>query len=331
METVVSGIRPTGNLHLGNYFGAMLNFLKMQEEFHCFFFVADYHSLTTHPHPANLHQTVQHVVAEYLACGLDPDKCTLYVQSDLPETAELYLFLNMLSYVGELERSTSFKDKIRKHPENVNAGLLTYPVLMACDIIMHKAHKVPVGKDQEQHLEMTRNFASRFNRIYEVDYFPEPVAFNFSDKLVKVPGLDGSGKMGKSEGEGNAIFLIDEPDIIRKKVMKAVTDSGPTQQNQEKPEVVQNLFKLLELVSTAATIQHFEEVYNNCTIRYGDLKKQLAEDMITFTAPIRERAKDIYNDAALLKKVLSQGAEKARASGGKTVQEVREIIGFRKF
>ncbi len=331
METVVSGIRPTGNLHLGNYFGAMRNFLKMQEEQHCFFFVADYHSLTTHPHPANLHQTVQQVVAEYLACGLDPDKCTLYVQSDLPETVELYLFLNMLSYVGELERSTSFKEKIRKHPDNVNAGLLTYPVLMASDIIIHKAHKVPVGKDQEQHLEMTRTFASRFNRLYEVDYFPEPVAFNFSDKLVKVPGLDGSGKMGKSEGEGNAIFLVDEPAAIRKKVMKAVTDSGPSQPNQEKPEMIQNLFKLLELVSAASTIQHFEEAYNNCSIRYGDLKKQLAEDMITFTTPIRERVHEIYNDTALLKKVLSQGAEKARASAGKTVQEVREIIGFRKF
>lgn len=331
METVVSGIRPTGNLHLGNYFGAMRNFLKMQEEQHCFFFVADYHSLTTHPHPANLHQTVQQVVAEYLACGLDPDKCTLYVQSDLPETVELYLFLNMLSYVGELERSTSFKEKIRKHPDNVNAGLLTYPVLMASDIIIHKAQKVPVGKDQEQHLEMTRTFASRFNRLYEVDYFPEPVAFNFSDKLVKVPGLDGSGKMGKSEGEGNAIFLVDEPAAIRKKVMKAVTDSGPTQPNQEKPEMIQNLFRLLELVSTASTIQHFEESYNNCSIRYGDLKKQLAEDMITFTTPIRERVNEIYNDTALLKKVLSQGAEKARASAGKTVQEVREIIGFRKF
>lgn len=331
METVVSGIRPTGNLHLGNYFGALVNFIKMQEEKNCFFFVADYHSLTTHTHPENLHQTVQGVVAEYLACGLDPDKCTLYVQSDLPETAELFLFLNMLAPVGELERSTSFKDKIRKHPDNVNAGLLTYPVLMAADILIHRAHKVPVGKDQEQHLEMTRNYASRFNRLYEADYFPEPVAFNFSEKLVKVPGLDGSGKMGKSEGEGNAIFLIDEPADIRKKVMKAVTDSGPTQQQQEKPEAIQNLFTLMELVSAPDTVLHFETVYNNCTIRYGDLKKQLAEDLVKFTTPIRERVKEIYHDEALLHRVLSQGAEKAHASGGKTVKEVREIIGFRKF
>ncbi|HUM47981.1 MAG TPA: tryptophan--tRNA ligase, partial [Chitinophagales bacterium] len=146
-----------------------------------------------------------------------------------------------------------------------------------------------------------------------------------------VPGLDGSGKMGKSEGEGNAVFLVDEPEVIRKKMMKAVTDSGPTQPNQEKPEVIQNLFTLLQLVAAQDTVQHFEDAWNNCTIRYGDLKKQLAEDMIRFTAPIRERVKEFYNDTDRLHRILSLGAEKARASGGKTVNEVREIIGFRKF
>ena len=331
METVVSGIRPTGNLHLGNYFGAMINFVRMQHDFNCFFFVADYHSLTTHPRPKDLHDTVRQVVAEYLACGIDPDQSTLYIQSDLPETSELYLFFNMLAYVGELERSTSFKDKVRKNPDNVNAGLFTYPVLMACDIILHHAKKVPVGKDQTQHLEMTRDFVQRFNRIYEVDYFPMPEAFNFSSSLVKVPGLDGTGKMGKSEGEGNAVFLIDEPEVIRKKVMRAVTDSGPTAMNQQKPEVIQNIFKLLDLVSLPETIKHFEDAYNSCTIRYGDLKKQLAEDMIQFTTPIRERVKEYYNDTDYLHRVLADGAEKARASASKTVREVREIIGFRKF
>lgn len=331
METVVSGIRPTGNLHLGNYFGALVNFLKMQDEYHCFFFVADYHSLTTHPHPSDFQSSVRQVIAENLACGLDPEKCTLYIQSDLPETAELYLFLNMLAYVGELERSTSFKEKIRQHPDNVNAGLLTYPVLMAADIIIHKAHKVPVGKDQEQHLEMTRNFAKRFNHLYEVDFFPEPKAFNFSSDLVKVPGLDGKGKMGKSEGEGNAVFLKDEPEVIRKKVMKAVTDSGPTAPNQKKSEVIQNLFTLMNLVSDRDTITHFDDAYNNCTIRYGDLKKQLAEDIIRFTAPIRERIMEFYNNSEYLHKVLKMGEEKAKASGAKTVKEVREIIGIKKF
>ena len=197
METVVSGIRSTGNLHLGNYFGAIKNFLRMQDENKCYFFVADYHSLTTHPTPENLMNGVRQVIIEYLACGLDPEKCTLYVQSDVPQVTELYLLLNMNAYVGELERCTSFKEKIRKHPENINAGLLTYPTLMAADILLHRAHKVPVGKDQEQHLEMTRTFGNRFNRMYNTEYFAEPTAFNFGTQLVKVPGLDGSVKMGK--------------------------------------------------------------------------------------------------------------------------------------
>src|ERR1035437_9767307 len=155
MEIVVSGIRPTGSLHLGNYFGAIRNFVKMQHQDNCYFFIADYHSLTTHPTPGDLHGNVKRVLVDYLAAGLDPEKVTLYLQSDLPETAELYLFLNMNAYLGELERCTSFKDKARTQPDNINAGLLTYPTLMAADIIIHKAHKVPVGKDQEQHLEMT--------------------------------------------------------------------------------------------------------------------------------------------------------------------------------
>ncbi|MBP7243871.1 MAG: tryptophan--tRNA ligase, partial [Bacteroidia bacterium] len=285
METVVSGIRSTGNLHLGNYFGAMKNFLRMQEENQCYFFIADYHSLTTHPKPQDLRQNVRQVLAEYLACGLDPEKCTLYVQSDVPEVAELYLLLNMHAYKGELERATTFKEKARKQPDNINAGLLTYPVLMAADILLHRASKVPVGKDQEQHLEMTRQFGNRFNRMYEVDYFPEPQAFNFGVQLVKVPGLDGSGKMGKSEGEGNAVFLFDTDEALKKKVMRAVSDAGPSEPNSQKPEAIQNLFTLMDLVSTKETLQFFDDAFNNCTIRYGDMKKQLAEDMIVFVSP----------------------------------------------
>jgi len=331
METVVSGIRPTGNLHLGNYFGAIKNFLKMQEEYNCFFFIADYHSLTTHPTPEDLHGNVKQVLVEYLATGIDPEKSTLYIQSDLPETAELYLLLNMNAYMGELERVTTFKDKARKQPENINAGLLTYPSLMAADIIIHKANKVPVGKDQEQHLEMTRTFARRFNRMYKQEYFPEPTAFNFGEQLIKIPGLDGSGKMGKSEAEGNALFLADEPKVIKKKVMRAVTDAGPTEPNSVKPEPIQNLFSLMKVVSSADAIQYFDEQYNNCTIRYGDLKKQLAEDITTFTEPLRERIKELSADEAYLGKVARMGAEKAHESGAKTMKEVREIIGFRSF
>lgn len=331
METVVSGIRPTGNLHLGNYFGAVKNFIKMQHDARCFFFIADYHSLTTHPTPDDLHNSVKQVLAEYLACGINPDACTIYLQSDLPQTAELYLLLNMNAYIGELERVASFKEKIRKHPDNVNAGLLTYPVLMAADILLHRAAKVPVGKDQEQHLEMTRTFGNRFNRLYKTAYFPEPVAYNFGEALVKIPGLDGSGKMGKSEGEGNAIFLIDSDDAIRKKVMRAVTDSGPTTPNSEKPDSIKNLFTLMQVVSTSDTLKDFEEKYNACTIRYGDLKKQLAEDIIKFVTPLRERIIDTVNDENYLRKVANEGKEKAAISANKTIKEVREIIGFRAF
>lgn len=331
METVVSGIRSTGNLHLGNYYGAIQNFIKMQHEYNCYFFIADLHSLTTHPTPANLHNNVKQVLIEYLAAGIDPEKATIYIQSDLPEIAELYLYMNMNAYLGELERSTSFKDKVRAQPDNVNAGLLTYPVLMAADIIIHKATKVPVGKDQEQHLEMARTFGNRFNRLYNNDYFPEPYAFTYGSNLVKIPGLDGKGKMGKSEGEGNAVYLSDAPEVIRKKVMRAVTDSGPTTENQEKPQEIQNLFDLMKVVSTQDTYQHFDNLYNTMQVRYGDLKKQLAEDMINATAPIRERIADIANNTDYLSRVASLGAEKARESAGKTIREVREIIGFRKF
>lgn len=166
MDTVLSGIRSTGNLHLGNYFGAVKNFVRMQHENNCYFFIADYHSLTTHPTPEDLHDNVKKVLSEYLAAGLDPEISTIYVQSDIPEIPELYLLLNMNAYIGELERTTTFKEKIRKQPENINAGLLTYAVLMAADILIHRSNKVPVGKDQEQHLEMTRKFAKRFNSMY---------------------------------------------------------------------------------------------------------------------------------------------------------------------
>jgi tryptophanyl-tRNA synthetase len=330
-ETVVSGIRSTGKLHIGNYYGAVKSFVQMQHEYNCYFFIADLHSLTTHPTPADLHGNVKHVLVEYLACGIDPEATTIYIQSDVPEIAELYLYLNMNAYMGELERSTSFKDKVRGNPDNVNAGLLTYPVLMAADILIHKATKVPVGKDQEQHLEMARTFGNRFNRLYNNEYFPEPYAFTYAKSLVKVPGLDGKGKMGKSEGEGNAVYLADTPEIIRKKVSRAVTDSGPTAENQEKPEAIQNLFDLMKIVSSADTLSHFEEQYNKMAIRYGDFKKQLAEDMIITTTPMRDRINEIAANTEYLRKVAAQGAEKARESAIKTIKEVRELIGFRRF
>lgn len=327
MEKVVSGIRPTGNLHLGNYFGAVKSFVKMQEEYDCLFFIADWHSLTTHPKPDDIQQSARTILAEYLACGLDPEKAPIYVQSDVKETLELYLFLNMNTYIGELGRVTTFKEKARQQPDNVNAGLFTYPTLMAADILQHRAQKVPVGKDQEQNMEMARKCARRFNHIYGVDLFPEPQNFYFNSQAVKVPGLDGSGKMGKSEG--NCIYLRDDDKTITKKVMRAVTDNGPQEMNSKRPEVIENLFTFLKICSSQETFDHFDEQWNNCTLRYGDLKKHIAADLVKTIAPIRERIEEFSANTDLLDRIARRGAERARESAAATLKEVRKIIGFR--
>ena len=326
-KVVMSGIRSTGFLHLGNYFGAIRNYVRMQDEYECYFMVADLHSLTTHPDTKELKANVHRVLAENIACGLDPNQAALYCQSHVPETAELYLLLNMLAYKGELEKTATFKDKVRLHPNNANAGLLTYPVLQAADILLHRASLVPVGKDQEQHLEMSRNFANRFNHRYG-EVFPEPYAFNFGDDLIKVPSLDGSGKMSKSENQYATIYLSDSDEMIRKKVMKAKTDSGPNLPNAEKPDYIENIFLLMYLVSEKETIKKFEEDFNTCSIRYGDMKKQLAEDMVKFVAPIRERAENIRHDEQYLKRIMEQGSVKARKSAQLTMESVKHAMGL---
>jgi len=351
-KVVLSGIRATGNLHLGNYYGALNKFVRMQDDYDCRFFIADLHALTTHPDPQSLHANVKSILAEYLAAGLDPEKNIIYVQSDVPEISEMYLLMNMHAGIGELMRTASFKDKARKalgisksyddsedqiereiignqSNKSVNAGLLTYPTLMAVDILIHHADFVPVGKDQEQHLELTRRFGRRFNSFYHTDYFHEPVNFNFGGQAVKVPGLDGSGKMGKSEG--NCIYLIDDEKTLRKKVMRAVTDQGPQVPNSEPSEPIRNLFTLMELVSDPSTLEHFKAAYADCSIRYGDLKKQLAEDILKVTLPIRERILDISRDDEYLSRVVRRGAEQAREVAATTLREVREIMGIRKF
>jgi tryptophanyl-tRNA synthetase len=198
---------------------------------------------------------------------------------------------------------------------------------MAADILIHRGVKVPVGKDQEQHVEMARNFANRFNSRYG-EFFPEPYPFNYNDKLVKVPSLDGAGKMSKSENVNSTLYLADDDDSIRKKVMKAKTDAGPTEHNSEMPDYIQNIFQLMHLVSNPATVDTYRSAYNNCTIRYGDMKKQLAEDMVTFIRPIREQALDLQNNAEKIQKILKEGAEKARASASVTIAEARKLIGI---
>ena len=347
-EIVLSGIRATGNLHLGNYFGALSKFVRMQEDYDSNFFIADLHALTTSTDPDKLHANVKSIIAEYLAAGLDPEKATIFVQSDVPEISEMYLLLNMHVGIGELMRTASFKDKARKQlgiksdgddiekeiigndsNKRVSAGLLTDPTLMAVDILIQKANKVPVGKDQEQHLELTRRFARRFNSFYNVDLFPEPQNFDFGGAPVKVPGLDGSGKMGKSEG--NCLYLIDDEKTLRKKVMRAVTDEGPKMPNQPVSQPVENLFTLLELTSSPEIVKHYRDAYADCSIRYGDLKKQLAEDILKITLPIRERILDLQGDDATIARIVKQGAEKARERAAKTLAEVRNIMGIRKF
>jgi tryptophanyl-tRNA synthetase len=325
---VMSGIRPTGFLHLGNYFGAVRNYVRMQDQFTCFFMVADLHSLTTHPDTKELKGHVARVLAENIACGLNPEKVALYCQSHVPETTELYLYLNMLAYTGELEKTTTFKDKVRQQPDNVNAGLLTYPVLQTADIILHRATLVPVGKDQEQHLEMARNFVKRFNHRYG-EVFPEPQAFNFGEELVKVPSLDGTGKMSKSENQNATIYLSDEDDLIRKKLMKAKTDAGPTAPETPKPDYIENLFQLMRLVSAEDVVKSFDEDYDQCRIRYGDMKKQLGEDMVKFVTPIRGKAESIRTNPTYLKEVMEKGAAKARKSAEETMQIVREAMGLK--
>lgn len=347
-KVVLSGIRSTGNLHLGNYYGALQKFVKMQNDYDSRYFIADLHALTTNPDPKALHESVKQIIAEYLAAGLDPDKNILYVQSDIPEISEMYLLLNMHVGIGELMRTTSFKDKARKalgitsdsdeiekeiignqsNNARVNAGLLTYPTLMAVDILIHRADYVPVGKDQEQHLELTRRFGRRFNSFYGVDYFNEPVNFNFGGEAIKVPGLDGSGKMGKSEG--NCIYLIDDEKTLRKKVMRAVTDAGPTEPDSPVSQPVQNLFTLMDLVSGKEATETYRKAYADCSIRYGDLKKQLAEDILKVTLPIRQRILDIRDNDEYLSKIVKNGAERAREYASQTLKDVREIMGIRK-
>ena len=329
-EIVMSGIRPTGFLHLGNYFGAVRNYIRMQDEFRCYFMIADLHFLTTHPDTKELRTNVKRVIAEHLACGLDPDKVAFFCQSQVYETPELYLYLNMLAYKGELEKTATFKDKVRLQPENVNAGLLTYPVLQAADILLHRAHYVPVGKDQEQHLEMARNFANRFNHRYG-EVFPEPQAFNYGSELVKVPSLDGAGKMSKSENQYATLYLSDSDELIRKKALKAKTDAGPAAPQSEKPDYIQNLFSLMGLVSDQLVFDKFQSDYDNCSIRYGDMKKQLGEDMVKFIAPIRERTEALLQDEKEMQRIMEKGAEKARKSASETMILVREAIGLNYF
>jgi tryptophanyl-tRNA synthetase len=317
-------------MHIGNYFGAIRNFVALcnTNSNPKYFFIADLHSLTTHSDPKELVENNKLTLATYLGCGLDPEKAAIYFQSDLPQTAELYLYLNMFANIGELERTTTFKEKIEKHAHNINAGLLTYPVLMTADILIHKGTKVPVGKDQRQHLEMARTFANRFNFNYQRNVFPEPLAFTFDEQLLNIPSLTGIGKMSKSDDESSALYVIDSDDVIEKKIKRAKSDSGPTEMNSPIAAEIMHLFDLLKLFSSKETIEMYEKAYASCSIRYGDMKSQMAQDAIAFISPIRERIQQYIAQPKLLQEIAHSGAEKAQKSANETLSEIREVMGL---
>jgi tryptophanyl-tRNA synthetase len=328
-DIVVAGARATGSVHIGNYYGAIKNFVELSKlDNKTFYFIADLHSLTTHADAVELAKNNYATLATYLGCGLDVEKATVYFQSDVPYTSELYLYLNMYAYMGELERTATFKDKARAQPENVNAGLLTYPVLMAADVLLHKGTKVPVGKDQSQHVEMIRDFSNRFNYKYNKQVFKEAIAYTYTDEMVNIPSLSGQGKMSKSDDVSNAIFLLDSDADIEKKFKRAVSDSGPTEKNSELSPVVKNLFAFMDLFSSPDTKNEYLEAYSNCTIRYGDMKKQIAADAIKTLAPIRENIEKFMTNPNLLQEIAKNGAEKANASAKITLEEIRDIMGL---
>jgi tryptophanyl-tRNA synthetase len=293
-----------------------------------YFFIADWHSLTTHANPEELRKNNFITLCTYLGCGLDPERATIYFQSDVPAISELYLYLNMFAYLGELERTATFKEKIQKHPNNVNAGLLTYPVLMAADILIHKGTKVPVGKDQAQHVEMTRTFGNRFNHYYNREIFKEAFAFTYTDNLITIPSLSGKGKMSKSDDENSAIMLMDSDEIITKKIKRAKTDTGPTEKNMPLSEELTNLFKIMELFSEEADINPFKADYANASIRYGDLKSKIAADAVVKLAPIREKIESYIANPKRVYEIAQSGAEKANQSAQSTIEEIRACMGL---
>jgi tryptophanyl-tRNA synthetase len=321
-SVVVSGIRATGNLHLGNYFGAIRNFFPLQAKHLCYFFVADYHTLTTHPRPEVLRKNRLPIVKTFLATGIDPEKSVVFYQSALPEVAELTLLLGMVVQLGELERCTTFKEKVRENPDNVNHGLLTYPILMAADIIIHKAHIVPVGSDQLPHLEMARDFVSRFNAHYG-EIFPSPQSMEHES--VRLPGLDGS-KMGKSSNNG--VDLLDTDDAIRQKIRSGLTDTNRVHKN-DPGNPIENCASIYPLHNLLCSDPEIIEILNGCRkgfLSCVDCKAMAAERVISLLSPIREKYLSFSDDYVL--NVLAEGAAKARVNARQTLAEVRHAMGL---
>lgn len=320
-----SAMQSTGTLTLGNYLGALDNWLKMQEEYECFYAIADLHSLTIRQNPAELRKRARDLYALYVAAGLDPEKNCIYFQSHVSAHAELAWILDCFTYMGELNRMTQFKDKAAKHADNINAGLFTYPVLMAADILLYQADVVPVGVDQMQHLELTRNIAERFNNIYgDVFTIPEPYIGKVGAKIMSLQ--DPTKKMSKSDENPNAsIYLMDDPDAIMRKCKRAVTDSEAQILYRDEQPGVKNLIDIY----SACTGKKPEEVVAEFDGKgYGDFKMAVGESVVSVLKPLQEEVERLSKDKAYIDGIIKENAEKANYYAMKTLRKVQKKVGF---
>ncbi len=325
-KRIYSAIQPSGQLTLGNYLGALRNFPKLQDDYDCVYCIANMHSLTVRQDPAELRERIYSLLALYLACGLDPDKNTLYLQSHVHEHAELAWILNCYTYIGELSRMTQFKDKSSKHADNINAGLFTYPVLMAADILLYRSDFVPIGQDQKQHLEIARDIADRFNRLYgETFVIPNPLIKRQGAKIMSLQEPDR--KMSKSDpNASNFVLITESPDSIMKKFKKAVTDSeAEVRYDEENKPGVSNLINIYGAVTEKSAIE-VEKEFSGA--RYGEFKTAVGQAVVDALAPIREKYGELMNDRAYLDKVMSEGREKASAIAAATLRDVYGRVGF---
>ena len=323
-KTILSGIQPSGELGLHNYLGALKNWVHLQEDNRCFFCIVDLHAITVPYDPKTLPKRVHEAALDYLAAGLDPDKCVIFVQSQVPEHTELAWILNTLCPLGDLERMTQFKDKAEQHRANLNAGLFNYPVLMAADILLYHPDLVPVGEDQYQHIELTRTLVRKFNGTFG-EYFKEPKAYEGTVPRV-MSLLEPNKKMAKSAGVGHYISLSDSPEIIRKKIAKAVTDQGSDEGTVTGGRNLLDLFKVLS--DDKPTKKALEEQYRQGTLKYSELKPLLAEAIIKVLEPIQARRAELQAKPQEVIKVLMDGRDKARLIAQKTLQDVKGRMGL---
>jgi tryptophanyl-tRNA synthetase len=322
-EQVFSGIRASGELHLGNYIGAIKSFIELQKVHNCVFMVVDYHGITTPFNPKIIKNTILNVVLDYLAAGIDPSKSILAVQSNVPEHTELTWIFSTITPIGLLQRIPTFKEKIKQHPGYVNLGLLSYPVLMAADILIYKATTVPVGEDQLPHIEFANTISRKFNSQYG-QTFPE-IKAKLSEGARIMSLNDPAKKMSKSLGPKTYIALNDSPVVIKQKLKKAVTDSGTT---RKMTPATENLFLLLKILGKLEHYEEFLDQHNKGIIKYGQLKEVLADDIIDYFAPFREKRKELESKPEYIKEILSDGAESARKIARETIKEVKEKIGL---